>query len=52
MTVLHFTAGYVPGIAREDLAWHTLAYGAGDERLEVKVPVLTRAQGTYANTTR
>ena len=44
MTVLHFTAGYVPGIAREDLAWHTLAYGTGDARLEVKVPVLTPSQ--------
>ena len=44
MTVLRFTAGYVPGIAQEDLAWHTLEYGTGDTRLEVKVPVLTPAQ--------
>ena len=44
MTVLRFTAGYVPFIAQEDLAWHTLEYGTGDTRLEVKVPVLTPAQ--------
>ena len=44
MTVLQFTAGYVPSIAHKDLAWHTLTYGAGDTRLEVKVPILTPAQ--------
>ena len=44
MTVLQFTAGYVPSIAHKDLAWHTLTYGAGDTRLEVKVPLLTPAQ--------
>ena len=44
MTVLNFTAGYVPGIAQEELAWHTLEYSTSDTRLEVKVPVLTPAQ--------
>ena len=28
MNVLHFTAGYVPGIPTEAIAWHTLVYGA------------------------
>ena len=44
MTVLNFPAGYVPGIAQEELAWHTLEYSTSDTRLEVKVPVLTPAQ--------
>ncbi len=44
MTPLRFTAGHVPAIAQEDLAWHTLEYAANDIRLEVKVPVLTPAQ--------
>jgi hypothetical protein len=44
MTVLNFTAGYVPGIAQEELAWHTLEYSTSGTKLEVKVPVLTPAQ--------
>lgn len=44
MNVLRFTAGYVPSIANENLAWHLLEYGSRDMRLEVKVPSLTPAQ--------
>jgi hypothetical protein len=44
MKVLHFTAGYVPGISNDAIAWHTLVYGARGTKLEVKVPVLTSAQ--------
>lgn len=44
MSTVRFTAGYVPGISHEELAWHTLEYGENDSRLEVKVPILTQAQ--------
>ena len=44
MTILRFTAGYVPSIAHEDLSWHTLEYGTSDTKLEVKVPILTSNQ--------
>ena len=44
MNVLHFTAGYVPGIPTEAIAWHTLVYGARGTKLEGKVPTLTPAQ--------
>ena len=44
MTVLRFTAGYVPGIPHEELSWHTLQYGTCDTRLEVQVPILTPNQ--------
>jgi hypothetical protein len=44
MSTVCFTAGYVPGISHEELAWHTLKYGENDSRLEVKVPILTPAQ--------
>ena len=44
MSTVRFTAGYVPGISHEELAWHTLEYRENDSRLEVKVPILTPAQ--------
>ena len=44
MSTVRFTAGYVPGISHEELAWHTLEYGENDSRLEVKVPILTQDQ--------
>ena len=44
MSTVRFTAGYVPGISHEELAWHTLEYGENDSRLEVKVPILAQAQ--------
>ena len=44
MSTVRFTAGYVPDISHEELAWHTLEYGENDSRLEVKVPILTQAQ--------
>ena len=44
MSTVRFTAGYVPGISHEELAWHTLEYRENDSRLEVKVPILTQAQ--------
>jgi len=44
MSILRFTAGYVPGISQEELAWHTLEYGDKDSRLEVRVPILMPAQ--------
>ena len=46
MTTLHAVAGYLPGFKAEELAWQTLHFGAGSERLEVAVPVLTQAQWT------
>ena len=44
MSTVRFTAGYVPGISHEELAWHTFEYSQSDSRLEVKVPILTPAQ--------
>lgn len=44
MSTVRFTAGYVPGISHEELAWHTLEYRENDSRLEVKVPILTQDQ--------
>lgn len=44
MSTVRFTAGYVPGISHEELAWHTLEYRENDSQLEVKVPILTQAQ--------
>jgi hypothetical protein len=39
-----WTAGHLPGLQPEEVAWHTLAFGAGARRLEVRVPRLQPAQ--------
>ena len=39
-----WTAGHLPGLRAEDVAWHTLPFAAGGRRLEVRVPVLEPAQ--------
>ena len=43
MTTLHATAGYLPGLAPADVQWQALRFGSGPSRLEVAVPVLSRA---------
>ena len=35
-----WTAGHLPGIAAQDVAWHTLSLGAAGRAVEVRVPVL------------
>jgi hypothetical protein len=37
-------AGHLPGLAQGEIGWHTLAFGAGAQRVEVAVPVLQPAQ--------
>ncbi len=44
MTTWHAVAGYLPGFKADELAWQTLHFGTGAERLEVAVPVLSQAQ--------
>jgi hypothetical protein len=44
MNMPAWTAGYLPGLRTEDVAWHTLAFGAAGESLEVRVPMLQPAQ--------
>ncbi|MDB5900314.1 MAG: acyl-CoA reductase-like protein [Ramlibacter sp.] len=39
-----WTAGYLPGVADEEVRWHTLAFGSGTEALQVRVPMLQPAQ--------
>ncbi|MDB5954368.1 acyl-CoA reductase [Ramlibacter sp.] len=39
-----WAAGHLPGVAAQEVAWHTLSFGAAGERLEVNVPLLTTAQ--------
>lgn len=41
-----WTAGHLPGLAEEDVAWHTLSFGEGAQRVAVRVPVLQPAQLT------
>jgi hypothetical protein len=41
-----WTAGWLPGLRAEDVAWQTLTFGAAGQRLEVRVPVLQPAQLT------
>ena len=44
MTRSVFRAGYVPGLAESELAWHTLNFGDATDGLVVRVPALTPAQ--------
>jgi hypothetical protein len=37
-------AGYLPGLARDAVAWQTLGFGAGNDGVEIAVPVLDGAQ--------
>jgi hypothetical protein len=37
-------AGYLPGLARDAVAWRTLGFGAGNDGVEIAVPVLDDAQ--------
>jgi hypothetical protein len=39
-----WTAGYLPGLRDEDVAWQELAFGAGEQGVVVRVPVLTPEQ--------
>jgi hypothetical protein len=39
-----WTAGHLPGLQAEDVAWHTLAFGTGETPLAVRVPLLQPAQ--------
>ncbi|GAB3776381.1 acyl-CoA reductase [Ramlibacter monticola] len=39
-----WTAGHLPGLRAEEVAWHTLPFAAGGRQLEVRVPVLAPAQ--------
>ena len=39
-----WTAGHLPGIAPQEHAWHTLSFGSGAARLDVRVPVLAPPQ--------
>lgn len=46
MTTLTAIAGYLPGLAREDVQWQTLAFASAAGRVDVEVPVLSAAQMT------
>jgi hypothetical protein len=44
MTTQRAVAGYLPGLAADELQWQTLRFGSGDSRLDVEVPVLSPPQ--------
>ena len=46
MTTLGATAGYLPGLTRDDVQWQTLAFESTAGRVEVEVPVLSAQQMT------
>jgi hypothetical protein len=39
-----WTAGHLPGVSENDIAWHTLSFGDARQPLAVRVPVLQPAQ--------
>lgn len=39
-----WTAGHLPGLAPREIAWHTLSFGSGARKLDVRVPQLTPQQ--------
>jgi hypothetical protein len=39
-----WTAGWLPGVRAEDVAWHTLSFGAAGSEVEVRVPLLQPAE--------
>ena len=46
MTTLRAVAGYLPGLAREEVQWQRLGFESPAGRAEVEVPVLTAGQMT------
>jgi len=44
MTVQRATAGWLPGLAREEVRWQILTFGDGPGQVQVEVPVLTPEQ--------
>jgi len=44
MSTIKIEAGYLPGLMRDDVAWHVLPFERGGQRVEVSVPVLTATQ--------
>ncbi|HMA08716.1 MAG TPA: acyl-CoA reductase, partial [Ramlibacter sp.] len=44
MTTRRVVAGYLPGLAAEEVQWQTLGFGSGADCLDVAVPVLSPAQ--------
>jgi hypothetical protein len=46
MTTHRTVGGYLPGLARDDVHWHTLVFESVAGRVELEVPVLTEAQMT------
>ena len=51
ITTLHATAGYLPGLAADEVPWQTLRFESATTRLDVAVPVPSAAQ-TAALATR
>jgi hypothetical protein len=43
---LSFTAGHLPGLREDEVAWQSLSFGTGAQAVEVRVPVLPTAQLT------
>lgn len=41
-----WTAGYLPGLADDEVRWHTLPFASGGQSIAVRVPVLEPAQLT------
>lgn len=39
-----WTAGHLPGLREEEVAWHTLAFGVGAQAIGVRVPMLRPEQ--------
>ncbi|HVE53055.1 MAG TPA: acyl-CoA reductase [Ramlibacter sp.] len=39
-----WTAGHLPGLREDEVAWHTLDFGAGTQQLAVRVPLLQPRQ--------
>ena len=46
MSVLRVEAGYLPGLAADEVQWEVLPFEQGGARVEVAVPVLSSAQMT------
>ena len=46
MTTLRTVAGYLPGLARQDVQWQPLVFESAAGRVEVEVPVLSAQQMT------
>lgn len=46
MTTLHAVAGYLPGLAADEVQWQTLTFESAAARVEVAVPVLSPIQMT------